>query len=270
MSELAFAAERRNGLSTSAQRRFLSQVKGFEKGLSQGTFINEAHFLFWRPPFKNKRNEIDGGWMCREHALVAASFGALLGFSSSLMWGKVALIGYVEGPPEERLGHIVDIHSWAGFENAGVCDLSLNLNEIYGRRWKAWPIKVLTMQDHPRVNVRVYPYEASKQWEGAITEAGKGSGFHIIYLGDRMEPLSARYIQEALDHINSPLSDELRNLNDSEIYSKAVRHLWGVYHRRRKCMSISGISQSDAWKELSRMEPGASDWLVREANLPIA
>jgi hypothetical protein len=90
----------------------------------------------------------------------------------------------------------------------------------------------------------------------------------MLYFGSSIELLSKRYLKGALEFINSPLSDDLRQLDDLEIYSKAVRHLWGILNRRRNCFSVKGISQANAWKEISEMENGATEWIAREASLP--
>jgi len=163
---------------------------------------------------------------------------------------------------------ITQPHSWAMFENIGICDLSLNLVEANKIRWGPWPISVLAV-GHPQLHLGMYGHDEFKKWENALDVARQASGFHLLYLGDSFEPLSSRYVKAALEYINSPLSDELRHLGDVEIYSKAVLHLWDVCNRRRNCMSISGISQLDAWKKLSNMEAGATEWLAREARLPM-
>ncbi len=244
----------------------LQNAKALKRALSQPRLVNEVHFLCWRPPFKNG-SHLDAGWMCREHALIAASLGALMGFSAHLAWGKVALVGDVEGQSVRQIMK-TDPHSWAMFESVGICDLSLNLVEAPGIRWKPWPISVLAM-GHPQLHLAMYGHDESEKWERAIDAASHTGGFHIVYLGGSIEPLSVRYLKGALEHINSPLSDELRNLGDIEIYSKAVRHLWEVHNRRRNCLSISGISQSDAWKRLSTMASGATEWITQQAHLPL-
>jgi hypothetical protein len=244
-----------------------SNAKTLQRALTQPRLLNEIHFLFRRAPFRNG-NGRDEGWMCREHSFVAASVGALTGFQPFLAFGKVALIGDVQGSSGRRGALMVDPHSWSMFEKIGMIDLSLNLSNSSEINWKPWPIEVLAL-GHPQLHTTVFACDEFEKWQQAVDTAVAGSGFHILYLGGSGELLSARYVKNALAYINSPLSDELRLLADVEIYSKAVKHLWGVCNRVRKCMCVSGISQSDAWKELSKMAPGATDWLTREASLPM-
>src|SRR5262249_28315950 len=172
----------------------LKDAKALRKALSDLRLINEIHFLLWRPPFQNKANQWDSGLMCREHALVAASLGALLGLPAYQAWGKVVLVGDIEGPPKRQILR-TDPHSWAMFEDIGLCDLSVKLHEEKGTRWKPWPISVLVL-GHPQVHLDMYGHNESKEWEKAINAACQASGFHILYLGESFERLSVRYLKE--------------------------------------------------------------------------
>ena len=49
--------------------------------------------------------------MCREHALMTAGLGALLGFRAYLAWGKLALVGDEEGVSAKRMMSVSDPHS---------------------------------------------------------------------------------------------------------------------------------------------------------------
>jgi hypothetical protein len=60
----------------STRRKSPNDAKAFQRALTQFRLINEIHFLLWRAPFQNQ-NSWDAGWMCREHALIVASLGAL-------------------------------------------------------------------------------------------------------------------------------------------------------------------------------------------------
>jgi hypothetical protein len=77
--------------------------------------------------------------MCREHALMTAGLGALLGFRAYLAWGKLALVGDEEGVSAKRMMSVSDPHSWTMFEGIGVYDLSLNLTQAAEIKWKPWP-----------------------------------------------------------------------------------------------------------------------------------
>ena len=204
--------------------------------------------------------------MCREHALMTAGLGALLGFRAYLAWGKLALVGDEEGVSAKRMMSVSDPHSWTMFEGIGVYDLSLNLTQAAEIKWKPWPTTVLAgPSSTTAICFQLFTYDKSDDWERTKVSALQTDGFHMLYFGSSIEWLSKRYLKGALEFINSPLSDDLRQLDDLEICSKAVRHLWGILNRRRNCFSVKGISQANAWKEISEMENGATEWIAREA-----
>jgi hypothetical protein len=238
------------------------------QALTQSRVVNELHFLLWRPRFQNG-DHWDAGWMCREHALMTAGLGALLGFRAYLAWGKLALVGDEEGVSAKRMMSVSDPHSWTMFEGIGVYDLSLNLTQAAEIKWKPWPTTVLAgPSSTTAICFQLFTYDKSDDWERTKVSALQTDGFHMLYFGSSIELLSKRYLKGALEFINSPLSDDLRQVDDLEIYSKAVRHLWGILNRRRNCFSVKGISQANAWKEISEMENGATEWIAREASLP--
>ena len=84
--------------------------------------------------------------MCREHALMTAGLGALLGFRAYLAWGKLALVGDEEGVSAKRMMSVSDPHSWTMFEGIGVYDLSPNLTQAAEIKWNRLEIQALPHQ----------------------------------------------------------------------------------------------------------------------------
>jgi hypothetical protein len=110
------------------------QWRELRRFLTDRRVLAELHHLLWREPFTNSGNR-DEGWMCRDHSFFTASLAALLGHQSTMMWGRLVLVGTTVD------GHVgmlrVDTHSWTGVE--GYFDLSLNIELGSGPGWARWP-----------------------------------------------------------------------------------------------------------------------------------
>jgi hypothetical protein len=232
------------------------------------------HALLWRPPFMNGAVR-DEGWMCREHALITAGIGALLGFRAALSWGSVALIGQVAGDtPAGML--LISKHSWCMYEGGGVFDLSLNLQPRGGPGWSLWPGHLLAgdgFYPGKKIEFRLFAADDYQHFLHAVqlsqeTTVGNPRGFFAYYHGREIAWLAADYVAEAPSYINSPLTDDLKMLSTftPEIYAKAIRHCWDILNRRTR--SLAEHPQIDAWRIISQVEEGAVDWLVRAAALP--
>jgi hypothetical protein len=206
--------------------------------LTDRRVLAELHHLLWREPFMNSGNR-DEGWMCREHSFFTASLAALLGHQCIMIWGRLVLVGTVVD------GHVgmlrIDTHSWTGVEMMGLFDLSLNLELGRGPGWARWPACCLAgsaFYPHPVVSLQFFKENERLVWEQTAAKVIQTPGFAALYLGERYDDLSAWVVEQAVDVINSPLTDELRRLPcfNSEIYAKGVRHIWEVSHHRKRSL----------------------------------
>jgi len=244
------------------------QWQELRRFLTDRRVLAELHHLLWRAPFTNggKRDE---GWMCRDHSFFIASLAALLGHQSTIIWGQLALVGATS---DGRMGMLrIDTHSWTGVQRIGFFDVSLNPELGKGPGWARWPARCLAgsaFYPHPVVSFQFFTDSERLVWEQNTTKALKTAGFAALYLGERYEDLSAWVVEQAIDIINSPLTDELRSLPgfDSEIYAKAVHHVWEVAHRRKR--SLTEVNQTQAWTEIASTALEANRWLVSAAHLP--
>jgi hypothetical protein len=85
--------------------------------LTEKRLVREMHALLWRPRFVNGA-EWDEGWMCREHTLITAGIGALLGFRPALAWGSLALVGQITNGSPAGMVYVRE-HSWCMIEGGG-------------------------------------------------------------------------------------------------------------------------------------------------------
>jgi len=211
-------------------------------------------------------NQLDMGWMCREHAFFTACLAALQGYTSAMIWGRLALIG--EGAGGGTGSVRVDTHGWAAVERIGHFDMSLNLEPSHHMEWKRWPSHcVAASMFYPNPKVEFRHFQDRNLWEQKITN-DSATGFSALYLGETYEDLNVSLVKEATNYINSPLTDELRHLPgfDSEIYAKGVRHVWEVANHRRR--SLTSVDQKQAWIEIAAGLAGANDWLAHTGQLP--
>ena len=90
------------------------------------------------------------------------------GLAAHLAWGKVAPIGDIEDASKRQIMK-TDPHSWAMFENLGICDLSLKFDETMGARWKPWAISLMAL-GHAQVCVELRTTKLKKGkmlfWQG--------------------------------------------------------------------------------------------------------
>jgi hypothetical protein len=223
--------------------------------------LTEMHHLFWRGPFANE-GERDEGWMCREHAFFTASLAALAGHRAHIHWGRLALIGPTADASTGLLR--INKHSWATVEGCGMFDLSLNLAPGGSPSWLQWPSHCIAgSRFYPRVEVELRFYHSGEQqrWEEALYEE-RSSSFAALYFGENYDPLDIRLVEHAVDVINSPLTDDLRELAkfDSEIYGKGIRHVWEVANRRKR--SLAHLDQMQSWEAIASEPGGANRWLI--------
>lgn len=249
------------------------KAKKLKGALTDKRLVRETHALLWREPFMNE-GQRDEGWMCREHALITAGVGALLGYKPAVAWGSLALIGQVADGSSALL--YVGEHSWCMFDGAGFFDLSLDLSPGKGPGWGVWPGHLLAgdgFYPGKKIEFRCFSADQSQRFSAAIESAKQKATaerglFSAYYHGEEVAWLAADYIADAPSFINSPLTDELKELPSftPEIYAKAIKHCWNVLNHRTR--SLAELPQREAWKIISESEHGALEWLVSNAALP--
>lgn len=242
----------------------MAYPKMLTKMLTHNRIRGELRHLLCRPPFLNMGIS-DPGWMCREHAFLVAALSALLGFKSVMCWGSLCLVGKDENG--EGNSFQISQHSWAMVEGAGLYDLSVNTRPIAGPEWVQWPEGCFVEWNyHPHHSVRLEYFSSGEnvKWTRAIDQNLSSRSLAGIYLGSTYDDFDRNLIEIAIDAINSPLTDDLKKLVDfdSEIYAKAVQHLWELSKLRTR--SLHNLSQIDSWRQISRRPRGANNWLHHE------
>ncbi len=87
----------------------------------------------------------------------------------------------------------------------------------------------------------------------------------IGYLGQETAVLVPEYLQGSVSYVCSPLTDELRALDNfsDDIYLKAAWHVWLVYNKRAR--PLTELSQRDAWSYIAENYDGAAKILTTKA-----
>ena len=232
----------------------------------------EMSHLFRCAPFKNgdKRDE---GWMCRDHSFVIACIAALRGFVPHICWGKMFLTGH-----DFHTGGIRQIqiseHSWNDVDNFGFVDMSINLDNSEENGWQGWSSKcMLQSKLYPCVD-ESFRYFVSGQYSDfcAASDASIANRKKTIaYYGEKIAILATDYAEGSVGYINSPLTDELKELSEfnDEIYMRAAWHVWLVSNRRAR--PLTSIPKPEAWAFIaSNYQEGVKSIMKCISKLPKA
>ncbi len=213
-------------------------------------FLAELRALLWTKPIVN-HGWFDGGWSCRDHAVVLAALLALDGHEPTIRHGKCTFVqGATADQPPVGFGqeptHPIG-HSWLAIGAVNL-DLSPQLNTprqgwrplksigVIGNRW-------LTEAGASQVALT----GTTTDYEHQIAIASHLTNeLRAIYLLEREEPFDRRML--TLGYVNSPLTDRIRRFAGELAYSNLVSHLDSV----RQGGPTFDDSGPKAWRTIGR------------------
>ena len=234
--------------------------------LHDDSLLSELHHFLWIEPFENK-GVFDSGWSCRDHAFVVGCLLRAAGKEVRLAHGKNMCI---QGPNGSNApigigqqAHEVTGHTWLKSDTGRIIDLSPRLDMGLPPAWR--PIAFTGIVDgvwQPADQGIVAGFTTPFQYRQAIAKATHREKENAaLYLEQTKATFSVAIVTDAVEYINSPLTDRLRQFQDPEIYSKCVLHLRGFIDGARE--SLVELPQLEAWKRVSEQAAGATAVLLR-------
>jgi hypothetical protein len=233
--------------------------------LQDDRFLEELHHLLWMEACENK-GMFDAGWSCRDHAFVVGALLKAVGEEVRLVHGKNI---FIQGPagskPPVGIGqqdHEMSGHSWLKSDTGKIIDLSPRLHSGLPSHWAPLGFTgIVHGVWQPEGEGSVAGFTTALRYRQAVAEATHRQGSNVaLYLEQFKASFSVSIVTDAVEYINSPLTDRLRELQDPEIYSKCVLHLRGFIDGTRE--SLTELPQHEAWKYLSGQGAGATDELL--------
>lgn len=241
--------------------------KTLKKALLDKRLRAELDHLLRRPPFINEGKR-DEGWMCREHSLFVACIAMLQGFVPHICWGQMFVTGHDYATGE--LKHLrVGTHSWNAIDSFGFLDLSINLKPGEESGWRHWKAKCMMQNKlYPADDAAFHYFVAEDQasFERAASDSVERAIPSIGYLGEEIAILAPNYLQGSVSYINSPLTDELKELEgfSDDTYLRGVWHTWLVLNKRAK--PLTALPRRDAWSFVAENYSDASEKLLSLAS----
>ena len=234
--------------------------------LQDDVFLRELHHLLWIDPFENQ-GTFDTGWSCRDHAFIVGCLLGCVGKKVRLTHGKNMFIqGPDAGRPPVGIGQestAAGLHTWLKSDAGKIIDLSPRLDLDIPPLWRGTAFTgIVDGQLFPRGHGEVRAFTTRFRYDQSIAEAThRQCTTTALYLEQAKTALSPAVVKEAVDFINSPLTDRLRQLEDIEIYPKCVLHLLGFVGGSYQ--SLAHLPQHEAWAFLSEEMSEATDQLLR-------
>lgn len=220
--------------------------------LTDPAFVDELHAFLWTEPFLN-RDQRDGGWSCRDHAVVVGAVLQNLGAAVSIRHGRCMFVLGPEpdGHPPVGIGQDSDgsgaQHSWLHVGGYGDVDLSPKLSTPQ-ERWRAVLSPGIVgsewIADRP---TSFYLCAAPSEYDQVVAKATHAeSEARAIYAYVKEERFTSEIAESGLSWANSRVSLRQRNRGHGEdLFVRLGRHLIGVERGTRK--SLAKISTNKAW-----------------------
>jgi hypothetical protein len=219
-------------------------------------FLSEIHKLLWIAPLVNK-GVPDGGWSCREHALLVSILLRLHALPSAIVFGKAM---FVQGPKDNQVPLLRGIdtrqqgmHAWLHIEGLGLLDISPNLERFDA--WAGIPFDCIVCDRWmPPDSGRIFQCASLSDYDRQIAEATHANGENrAIYWEAERKHLGASIIRDAARFADSPLSNRLKQEHGGDILVKAALHI--IDRSSGRGRSLAGVSQSKAWRIIAE-RPG--------------
>lgn len=224
-------------------------------------FLDEIHHLLWDEPFEN-RGVMDSGWNCRDHAFVTLLLTTLMGFESLWAFGRAT---FIIGPRYGRPPYVLkqNPHSWVVLKNLGLVDLSPKSQGSDDESWPGIPIKTIVGDQWiPKGKGKLVIASNEFEYENAVARASHASHkYYAVYGSAKYFELSPLTVQNAFDHIHSPLTDRLRDMHlDDSIYSCIALHLFDLAAGRSE--TLTQWPRFEAIESLIKEYPDAIDRIL--------
>jgi hypothetical protein len=217
------------------------------------------------------RGTFDGGWSCREHALITCCLLTAHGIEAWLIHGKVM---YVRGPsgglPPVGRGQELSSqagHTWLDIPDIGVVDLSPNLAGGIHPHWPSVTFSgILGSEWLPYGGGQFVQCTSAQDYDNQIALGSyQENGMRAVYLPMLRERLTSGMIMDAFRYVNSPLTDSLRKRFDSSVYAKAVLHFADRLDGRGR--SLAGVSRNKGWSIIASRAGNAIEEVLRMTHL---
>lgn len=218
--------------------------------LIQRTFLDELRAFLWLKPFLNGGTR-DGGWSCRDHAVVLGALLTLDGHQVAVRHGRCMFVqGATSGHPPTGYGQETPGtgHSWLAVGGVDV-DLSPQLGVEIGR-WR--PVRSLGVIGGSWL-VDGQAHEAlltgtQREYDREVAIATNlEDEMRAVYLAESEEPFAPSML--TFEYVNSPLTDQLRRTTGGLAYAKLSLHLDEV---RRGGRTLGEKGTKKAWRLVDR------------------
>lgn len=209
----------------------------------------ELHHLLWTPPF-DYEGERDAGWFCRDHALLVACLGRMLGLPVDLARGQAA---FVQGPLGESPGvaFVARNHTFnllrVDAVRMEVLDLSARLTDVELPGWRAWELDYVCGSPRPVGDLRVVGDDGA--FGACVARAATGGETPTAcYQIAAIREVDQSLLDGAVSWIDSALSRDLAANFDRSAYAYAVLHLYDLATGQGG--SLRDRSRQEAWATL--------------------
>jgi hypothetical protein len=216
----------------------------------------ELHSILWSKPFVNN-GLYDGGWNCRDHALVIGGLISILGRKIGISHGKNMM---VKGPTKHfppigygQDGNMGAGHSWIVDESLTIFDYSLKLPKgKKNKQWKSYsdPIVENTKCNNVKGATIVVTNNLNDYESEIASSTHIDDGFRIIYYQEKYELFNPSKALDPFHWIDSPLSNKMKLRYPKGIYVKIIMHLHELISGKAK--SVAKKSQIGAWNTISK------------------
>lgn len=223
--------------------------------------VGELHELLWIEP-RVLHGVPDGGWHCREHAVVLGALLVLAGIPLKVVNGRCLFVqrpqgsgealAIGQGPGEPTIGPFG--HTWLEVEGLGILDLSPNFASpappwlpiaSRGVIGESWGVEGLT--------ARVVKCRNMQEYDAAIVAACEvPSTATAIYLTEDVQPLRSSMFLS--DFLASPETDRARLNGGSDVFLKLVGYLREFADARTR-RNLSKLNRKKAWRILGSRPP---------------
>jgi hypothetical protein len=227
----------------------------------------EIHTFLWAKPQINN-GVYDGGWNCRDHAIVSAGLLLLEGKRVNLCEGKNMIVrGPIGDTPPVGYGQASERsdgrHGWVSTGDGLVTDYSMSTpSPEQGKGWKG----VLNpfIEDSVCSNnsgAEIILTHSQFEYDNEINKSTHlNNRLFVIYFLESASPPSLETFANPFIWINSPLSKKMKSRFSNGIYIKIIMHLYDLSRGNTK--SLSDKSRIAAWScvnkrsgdELSRFQ----------------
>jgi hypothetical protein len=233
------------------------------RSLLSRAFRDELHRLLWMEPFVN-RGEHDGGWSCRDHAVVLGLFLAVHGLPASLARGKCM---FVQGPRGSRppvalgqeLAQSAD-HAWLELADR-ILDLSPNLSATGRSAWPGAEFQGIVFDEwQPKGAGRLERCGDPYSYDHAVARATHIEGALVaVYYRAMLVPTDHSSLVNLAAKLDSPLADRVYPEHGRQAYLAATAHLCEFAGGRAR--PIAGLSQRKAWRCVLAANPSPASVL---------